>query len=443
MSFPAYTEYKDSGVPWLREVPEHWPIVQSRRYFALRKDRASDGDRQLTASQKWGVIYQDDFMAREGQKVVQVLLNAEILKRVEPNDFVISMRSFQGGIEWCGLSGSISSAYVMLIPNDSVEPSFFRYLFKSKGYIQALQSTSNLVRDGQALRYENFVQVPLPMPPKAEQRLVAAFLDRETAKIDALVAEQERLIALLKEKRQAVISDAVTKGLNPRAPMKDSGIEWLGEIPAHWDVRKLKHLGSISYGIGEPPPYREEGVPLIRATNVDGGKILEEGLVFVDPDDIPERRIFWLTDGDIIVVRSGAHTGDSAIMRSAHLPAIAGFDMVLRASKHTEADYIQYCLLSAQVEFGQIALASMRAAQPHLNAEELGGCMIALPPAQEQRKIVSYLAESLDRLDALLSTAQAAITLLQERRAALISAAVTGKIDVRGLVDASSEMEAA
>ena len=239
MSLLRYPKYKDSGVEWLGEVPEHWGIGQSRRLFALRKDRAADGDEQLTASQKHGVILQKDFMEREDQRVVQVFKGADILKHVEPGDFVISMRSFQGGIEWCSVRGCISSAYVILVPCDRVHGRFFSFLLKSQTYIQALQSTSNLVRDGQALRFENFTLVDLPLVPYAEQALIAEFLTRETAKIDALVAEQRRLIELLKEKRQAVISQAVIKGLNPHAPMKPSGIEWLGEVPKHWEVIKI------------------------------------------------------------------------------------------------------------------------------------------------------------------------------------------------------------
>ena len=171
-------------------------------------------------------------MAHEGQKVVQVLTGADILKHVEPNDFVISMRSFQGGIEWCGHRGCISSAYVMLIPSESVHVKFFSYLFKCRPYIQALQSTSNLVRDGQALRYENFTLIDLPVIPYSEQQAIAD-VPRATkpTKIDALIAEQERLIELLNEKRQAVISQAVTKGLNHAASMKDSGVQWMGRVP--------------------------------------------------------------------------------------------------------------------------------------------------------------------------------------------------------------------
>jgi type I restriction enzyme S subunit len=190
--------------------------VQSRRYFSERKDRATTDDKQLTASQKHGILYQEDFMVLEDQKVVQVIVGADILKHVELNDFVISMRSFQGGIEWSGLRGSISSAYVMLVPSSEIGPYFYKYLFKSASYIQALQSTSNLVRDGQALRYNNFTQVALPLSPLSEQSTIAAFLDSETVKIDALVSEAQQVIGLLKERRNALISAAVTGKIDVR-----------------------------------------------------------------------------------------------------------------------------------------------------------------------------------------------------------------------------------
>jgi type I restriction enzyme S subunit len=216
--------------------------------------------------------------------------------------------------------------------------------------------------------------------------------------------------------------------------MKDSGIEWLGEIPEHWIVRRLKHIGSICYGIGEPPSYQTEGVPLIRATNIHNGRLFTEGLVFVNPAEIPEKRVVWLSTGDILVVRSGAYTGDSAIVPEGYGKCIAGFDMVVR-SHGAIPRFLQYAFLSNYVKEGQIDLQRMRAAQPHLNAEELGACAFALSPsADEQKDIVDFLDRETSKVDILTAEAETAITLLRERRSALISAATTGKIDVRGLV---------
>lgn len=213
---------KDSGVEWLGEIPAHWEVTRSKNLFSLRNVRALSDESQLTASQQYGVIPQSDFMAREGRRVVQVITGAEILKHVEAKDFVISMRSFQGGIEWSPFAGAISSAYVVLAPSQHVWHPYFVHLFKSRRYIQALQSTSDLVRDGQALRFENFVQVALPVVPPHEQRAIAAFLDRETGKLDALIAKVREAIEHLKELRTALISAAVTGKIDVRG---DAGVD--------------------------------------------------------------------------------------------------------------------------------------------------------------------------------------------------------------------------
>ena len=201
---------KDSGVAWLGEIPEHWGVSKSQWLFSLRKEKARPDDEQLTASQHFGIVYQKDYMA-QGSRVVQVVLGNDILKHVEPDDFVISMRSFQGGIEWSNLRGKISSAYVMLIPQKQyVFSPYFRWLLKSHNYILALQSTSNLVRDGQALRYDNFRMVDLPLVPLDEQRAIADYLNKKIAKLDSIIADVTEQIEKLKEYRQSVISEVVT-----------------------------------------------------------------------------------------------------------------------------------------------------------------------------------------------------------------------------------------
>ncbi len=207
---------KDSGIEWLGEVPAHWSVSHSRRMFKVRSEPAQTGDRMLTASQKYGVLYQSDFVEMEGRRVVEVIMGVENLKHVEPDDFIISMRSFQGGIEWCRLRGSTSFHYVMLTPVKWVYPPFFAHLLKSSVYIQALRTTTDLIRDGQELRFSNFAQVDLPVVPFDEQKQIAVFLDRETTDIDALVVTAERAIALLQERRSALISAAVTGQIDVR-----------------------------------------------------------------------------------------------------------------------------------------------------------------------------------------------------------------------------------
>jgi len=207
---------KDSGVEWLGVVPAHWDVVQSRRLFSERNEKARADDQQLTASQKYGLLPQAEFMEREGRRIVVVQKGHDILKRTLPGDFVISMRSFQGGLELSEYEGSVSSAYVPITPIKWVVPAYFRWAFKSITYIQALQATSDLVRDGQALRFENFTKVPLPHVPVDEQIAIADFLDRATARIDTLIAKTERSIELLREHRTALITAAVTGKIDLR-----------------------------------------------------------------------------------------------------------------------------------------------------------------------------------------------------------------------------------
>ena len=206
---------KRSGIDWIKKLPVHWNVITPKALFSLRKEKAKKGERQLTASQQYGIIYQDEYMQLTGTKIVTVMKDFDILKHVESGDFVISMRSFQGGLEYSENTGSISSAYVMLIPNPKyVYPKFYRWLFKSSFYINALQSTSNMVRDGQAMRYSNFAQVPLYVVPLSEQKEIASYLDEKCADIDRLIDLKQQKIEKLKDYKKSLIYEAVTGKLN-------------------------------------------------------------------------------------------------------------------------------------------------------------------------------------------------------------------------------------
>lgn len=204
-------EMKDSGVKWIGEIPINWQAVNPRWLFAQRKDRAKKGMEQYTASQKYGVISQKDYMNRIGGSIVTVQKDFDILKMVCKGDFVIHMRSFQGGLEYSEHTGSISSAYVMLIPQKNTgECRYFKWLFKSASYINALQSTSNLIRDGQAMRYSNFIQIIIPYPPLDEQQQIADFLDTKCSEIDAIIADKKRQRGILTEYKKSLIYEYVT-----------------------------------------------------------------------------------------------------------------------------------------------------------------------------------------------------------------------------------------
>ena len=207
---------KDSGVEWLGKIPGNWEVIQSKRVFRVRNEPADESDGQLTASQKYGMLLQTDFVEIEGRRVVATIKGTDSLRHVEPNDFVISLRSFQGGIEWCGLRGSVTFHYVVLKPVKAMNAAYFGFLLKSTAYIQALRSTTDFIRDGQDLRYSHFAQVPLPVVPLDEQAAIASFLHGATTKIDALIAKVREAIERLREYRTALISAAVTGKIDLR-----------------------------------------------------------------------------------------------------------------------------------------------------------------------------------------------------------------------------------
>ncbi|MEZ9301689.1 restriction endonuclease subunit S [Vibrio breoganii] len=207
---------KESGVEWLGEVPERWAISPSKRLFPESKNRAPTSDMQLSATQDYGVISQKKFMQLAGRKVVQLNSNQELRKKVHVGDFVISMRSFQGGLERAWDEGGIRSSYVVLKPSETVNKDYFQYLFKSGRYIQAIQSTANFIRDGQDMNYQNFVSIDLPLPSLEEQEHIASYLRDHINKIDSLVEKAQKAISLMQERKTALTSAAVTGKIDVR-----------------------------------------------------------------------------------------------------------------------------------------------------------------------------------------------------------------------------------
>ena len=211
---------------------------------------------------------------------------------------------------------------------------------------------------------------------------------------------------------------------------RDSGVEWLGEVPEHWGIMNLKRIGKVRYGLGQPPSELSDGVPLIRATNINRGKISDEGMLFINPDEVPESRGAVLSEGEIIIVRSGAYTGDSAIIPLKYAGAIAGYDTVLTIKKGINR-YFAWQILSKEIQDLQFGSNKLRAAQPHLNAEEINETIIINPLLEEQKAIANFLDRETEHIDTLTTKIRESISKLREYRTALISAAVTGKIDVR------------
>ena len=280
----------------------------------------------------------------------------------------------------------------------------------------------------------------IPFPPSVEQQTIATFLDRETAKIDTLIAEQETLLALLAEKRQATISHAVTKGLNPDAPMKDSGIPWLGEVPGHWEVTPFRYCVDFMEGPGIlATDFHDEGVPLLRVAGVQNHWASLEGCNYLDPEKVLVRwNHFRVQQGDLLISASASmgtvcEVGDEVVGSIPYTGIIR-----LRGIKGMMIkSFVRYVVVSSQF-LTQIDLLKAGATIQHFGPTHLSQMLVARPSEKEQSEISRYLEAVLSRLDSLEAAAHSAIELLKERRSALIAAAVTGQIDVRGAVGAQA-----
>lgn len=431
MSLSRYEEYKDSGVAWLGEIPSHWRLYQARRLFEQRRDASLPGDEQLSATQKYGVIPQRLFMEREDQKVVLALSGLDNFKRIQPDDFVISLRSFQGGIERSRYAGCVSPAYTVLRPHPELVAGYWEYLLKSSKYVAALQTTTEGIRDGKNISYGQFGMLYVPLAAAEEQTAIAAFLDRETAKIDALVAEQEKLIALLAEKRQATISHAVTKGLDSNVPMKETGVTWLGKVPRHWSVSALSYLASIETGStpdrGEPA-YWNGSIPWLKTGEINWAPI-REAEEFITEAGLQNSSAKLAMPGTLLMAMygQGVTRGRVALLdtEAAYNQACAA----IRFGPRISPEFGRYFFMAA---YDHVRDVGNETSQMNLSAALIGNIRVPVPPMDEQRAVVRILDAEIKRLDALRTESARVIELLKERRSALIAAAVTGQIDVRG-----------
>jgi type I restriction enzyme S subunit len=325
----------------------------------------------------------------------------------------------------------------MIRPGTNTRGAFVKRLFDSTFARSCFEIRANgLTRVG--LGQHELDNVELPFPPIGEQTTIAEFLDRETAKIDALVAEQQQLLELLKEKRQAVISHAVTKGLNPKTPLKHSGVEWLGEIPAHWSVKRLKHISPfMTVGVVVNPSsfVSDEGLPFIYGGDIREGVIDWENSRRISAESCDANAKTRLESGDLLTVRVGA-PGVTAVVPPECEGGNCASVMLIRRGGYN-SDWLCYAMNTRIVRF-QVEVVQYGAAQEQFNIAHAVNFWVPAPPRDEQDKIATFLAKETAHFDALTAEAQRAIDLLQERRTALISAAVTGQIDVRKVVPAES-----
>ncbi len=424
--FEKYDAYKDSGVEWLAKIPANWSCIKMKFLYSDVSIKGRENAELLSVTQDRGVIPR----AWVENRMVMPSGNLESFKYIQKGDFAISLRSFEGGLEYCYHDGIISPAYTVLKKKrNDLKEGYYKYLFKSKIFISELQTSIVGIREGKNISYEELRYSYLPIPSGTEQNKISCFLDQKTSEIDQAIAIKEQQIALLNERKQIVIQKAVTQGLDPNVLMKDSGLNGVGNIPQDWHILKFKYLAKVRYGLGQPPKQLDNGLKIIRATNVERGKIVEKGMLYIDPNDIPWDRNPTLNKDEIIVVRSGAYTGDSAIVTEEYAGCIAGYDMVATPF-NCDPKFLSIVLLSHYVLYEQIYLLRIRSAQPHLNAEELNELQIVVPPINQQRLIANYIEQVESDIDQAISLTKRQIEKLKEYKTTLINDAVTGKIKV-------------
>lgn len=413
---------------WIAEVPSGWRIDTPRFAFSVRGDRAKPGMEQMTASQQYGVIPQSEYIKKTGSHVVVVEKDFSILKAVYPGDFVIHMRSFQGGLELSEVKGCTSSAYVMLIPGPQIHSArYYRWVFKCDGYINELQSTSNLVRDGQAMRWANFIQVPIPFPPPEVQDSIAQYLDRETERIEELRDSIRAQIDALEAYRSSLISQAVYRGINDSVDLTDSGIEWVGKVPSHWQIFPIRTLFA---------EVKQKNVSLetLTALQFKMGRIVRKANFDPSVDSEVERMMRGYTlvsEGDIIinglnlnydfVTQRVAKVVDSGAITSAYL-AIRPKGLLI------DSTFATYCFKAwdAAKAFHNIG----EGVRKILNYNLLKRLPIAFPEIDEQLRICSFLDSRLAEINDVVLKKERQLAVLDSFKSSLIYEMVTGKREV-------------
>jgi len=438
-------------VTWLGAVPDHWEVKKLRSIARLESGHTPSRQRpdywiEQDCVIPWFTLADVSFLRDLGnifiettsQKISQVGMENSAARLLPPGTVILSRTASVGFSGITRGSLAVSQDFAAWICSDRIQSRHLLFCLRAmKSEFQRLMMGST----HQTIYMPDIEAIRVPVPPIAEQIAITEFIERETGKIDGLVEEQRRLMELLKEKRQAVISHAVTKGLNPHAPMKPSGIEWLGDVPAHWEIVPLKWLTDperpIMYGIVLPGPDVGEGIPILKGGNVKPSRMNLQSMARTTLEiEAPYARA-RLKSGDLAYSIRGS-IGDCELV-----PAeLEGSNITQDVARIAITDgvcaaWARWALLAPAIR-EDLASGSLGAAVRGINIFDLKRASIPTPPPSEQFAIAAFIDDETARLDALTAEAQHAIDLLQERRTALISAAVTGQIDVRGLVDSEA-----
>lgn len=431
-----YDRYKDSGIEWIGEIPEHWQVCRISCLFSEEKRINSNLDNYHALK------FMDGTIVPKPEKWLKEDIEETYSKYrvVSPGTIMINnlnlnfdLKSKRVGIVL--ENGIITSAYLALVPDfNSVIPSFYNYVFKGWDSRKAFHGMGSGLR--KTLNWEELSKHKVVHPLIKEQRVIAEYLDRKTFEIDSLVQKTEKSIELLQEYRKSVITEAVTKGLDPNVPMKDSGVEWIGEIPEWWDLPKLKLL-TTKIGSGKTPKggamtYSNSGVLFLRSQNVYNEGLVLDDAVFIDvnvDDEMSNTRVYR---NDVLLNITGGSIGRSSLYEL-DLPANVNQHVcIIRPSSEVLPSFIHYYWIS---ELGSqiISLYQTGANREGLNFEQIGNAVVPLPTLPEQEKIVEYLNQKTSEIDSLIEKKKQLVEKLQEYRKSLISECVTGKVKVPGV----------
>lgn len=441
MSFSRYPKYRDSGVEYLWAVPEHWKVRRVKHSLRLLTEKTERRDFPvgLENIEGWTGRFIPTDTEFQGEGI-----------SFDRNDILFGkLRPYLAKVYLAQSPGQAVGDFFVLRPVSDIDSRFAQFQLLSGEFI-AIVNGSTFGSKMPRASWEFVGGMTVAVPPLSEQAQIAAFLDRETGKIDTLVMEQQRLIELLKEKRLSVIDHAVTKGLDPLALMKPSGNQWLGDVPAHWDLKRLKYVKSEAKNAFVDGPF---GSSLKSEHFVDDGDVyvIQSGFATQGSLDTAELATITLEHfrtisrsetraGDIIIAKIGAQFGKSSILPRLDKPAVvSGNSLKLTVNRRScDVRFVNWFLTNLK-ELGVMDDIVNATAQPALSLAEMNTLPMLVPPLHEQEAVTLVLEQSLAKLDSFTSEAHAAIALLKERRTALISAAVTGQIDVRRLQqDASS-----
>jgi len=416
MKRSAYANYKDSGVQWLGHTPEHWEVRRLKHVASLKSGEGITTE-EIDESGEYPVYGGNG-------------LRGYTTNYTHDGQFVLIGRqgALCGNINYAQGKFWASEHAVVVTPIKLTATMWLGELLRSMNLNQYSQSAAQ-----PGLAIDRIKELCMPLPPLSEQRTIAAYLDRETGRINSLIAKKKRLVELLREKRAAMISRAVTKGLDPSVKMKPSGVEWLAHIPEHWEIKRLKFilLKPLQYGANEAAELDDPELPrFVRITDVDEAGNLREETFRSLPEEIAKP--FLLDEGDILFARSGATVGKSFFYRNSWgRAAYAGYLIRARIKQSiAQPDFINFITKSF---FYQQWINSIliQATIQNVSAEKYASFLLPLPPLSEQGAIVAYLDRETGKIDRLIQKVETAVEKLKEYRTALISAAVTGKIDVR------------